>query len=88
VLDVLMRGQATGAFTQVAHLIGKEHAFRLDPPAIDEAALDHCNANHLIAKAAHHSRHFCPDFEASFGSHLPDPYTPLAGSHAKAGVSQ
>lgn len=88
VVEVLLRGQSVGAFAQVLHLIGKGRAFRLDPPALDDTALDRCNANDLIAKAAHYSRHFFPDFNASFASHVPDPYEPLAGPNAKAGNSR
>lgn len=84
VVEVLLNGQSTGAFTQVQHLIGVDRARRLNPPAPDElAAMDSCDARELIAKAAHHSRTFCPEFEAVFGSHVPDPYTPFHGPSAK-----
>ena len=53
-------------------------------PAPDElAALDACDAVDLIAKAAHHSRMFSPDFDAVFGSHVPDPYMPFHGPNAR-----
>lgn len=84
VVEVLLNGQSTGAFTQVQHLIGVDNARRLNPPAPDElAALDACDAHDLIAKAAHHSRIFCPEYEAVFGSHVPHPYVPFHGPNAK-----
>ena len=33
VVDVLLAGQSAGAFAQVQHLVGKDRALRLDPPA-------------------------------------------------------
>jgi uncharacterized protein len=86
VVDVLLNGQSAGAFAQVQHLIGPDNAHRLNPIAPDDvAALDKCDAAGLIAKAADHSRMFCPTFEAVFGTHAPAPYSPLHGSLAKAG---
>jgi patatin-like phospholipase/acyl hydrolase len=79
VVEVLLRGQSAGAFAQVEHLVGREHTQRLDPAAPDQAALDRCDAGELIAKAAHHSRVFCPTFEAVFAGHVPSPYRPLHG---------
>lgn len=87
VVNVLLNGQSTGAFTQVQHLIPREHAHRLNPPAPDELSkLDACDARDLIAKAAHHSRIFCPTFEQSFGSHTPRPYVPVYGPDPKEGA--
>jgi hypothetical protein len=87
VVDVLLRGQSVGAFTQVQHLIGSEHAHRLDPAAPEGAALDRCNASELIAKASHHSRMFSPTFESVFAGHSPIPYTPFHGINRKQGES-
>ncbi|HTU38271.1 MAG TPA: CBASS cGAMP-activated phospholipase [Acidimicrobiales bacterium] len=84
VVEVLLNGQSTGAFTQVQHLVGADHARRLNPPAPEELAeLDDCDASDLIAKAAYHSRIFCPDFDAVFGAHVPDPYLPFYGPNAR-----
>jgi patatin-like phospholipase/acyl hydrolase len=90
VVEVLMAGQSAGAFAQVQHLVGKESAHRLDPPAPPEiATLDSCDARELIAKAAHHSRDFAPTFERVFAGHVAPPLQPLHGpnapSTAKAG---
>jgi patatin-like phospholipase/acyl hydrolase len=71
IVDVLLAGQSAGAFAEVQHLIGPDKAKRLNPQAPDERALlDRCDARDLIAKAAHHSRIFCPIFEETFGSHI------------------
>jgi hypothetical protein len=87
VVDVLLSGQSAGAFAQVQHLIGPDNARRLNPPAPDElSALDTCHAHDLIAKAAHHSRIFSPEFTRVFGSHVPDPYVPLHGPNAQEGA--
>lgn len=84
VVDVLLNGQSAGAFAQASHVIGTENAHRLDPPApIELSKLDSCDATDLIAKASHHSRVFCPKFEAVFGSHIPAPYVPFHGPNAK-----
>jgi predicted acylesterase/phospholipase RssA len=86
-VDVFLDGQSAGAFAQVQHLIGADHAHRLNPPAPQElASLDACDARELIAKAAHHSRQFSPTFDAVFGSHVRSPYTPLCGQNAKEGA--
>lgn len=83
IINVLLAGQSAGAFAQVQHLVGRENAVRLDPPAPDEiAGLDSCDAEELIAKASHHSRVFCPTFEGVFGSHKPEPYVPFHGPRA------
>ncbi len=88
VVDVLLDGQSTGAFTQVQHLIGVDNARRFNPPAPDGlAALDHCDSRDLLAKAAHYSRTLAPDFEAVFGSHTPHPYVPFHGPNARQGAA-
>lgn len=87
VVEVLLNGQSAGAFAQVQHLIGQRNAHRLNPVAPDElGALDTCDADALIAKAAHHSRVFCPTFEAEFATHRPAPYSPHHGPLAEEGA--
>jgi predicted acylesterase/phospholipase RssA len=84
VVDVLLAGQSAGAFAQVQHLIGKDNAHRLDPPAVAEiASLERCDARELIAKAAHHSRDFAPTFEAVFAEHVAPPFQPLHGPNSQ-----
>jgi len=86
VVEVLLDGQSTGAFAQVQHLVGPANAHRLNPIAPEGlAALDKCDASGLIARAAHHSRTFCPTFESVFGDHTPAPYSPHHGPLAKEG---
>jgi uncharacterized protein len=87
VVEVLLNGQSAGAFAQVQHLVGPANAHRLNPIAPDALAeLDRCDAEGLIAKAAHHSRVFCPTFEAAFAGHTPAPYFPHHGPFAQAGA--
>ena len=87
VFDVLLNGQSAGAFAQVQHLVGPDNARRLNPPAPDElTALDTCDARDLIAKAAHHSRIFGPEFTQVFGSHVPTPYVPYHGPNSEEGA--
>jgi len=88
VVDIFLRGQSTAAFTQAWHLLGDERAHRLNPPALADSSLDRVSAEELIAKAAHHSRDFCPTFEAHFASHTPAPYEPLAGLTATKGIAR
>lgn len=85
VVDVLLHGQSVGAFGQVQHLVGFENAYRLNASALEEAALDRCSAEDLIAKAAHHSRVFSPTFEQAFGAHVRAEYVPAAGANAMKG---
>jgi patatin-like phospholipase/acyl hydrolase len=86
IVDVLLSGQSAGAFGQVQHLVGPYNAHRLNPIAPDELAdMDRCDAPGLIAKAAHHSRLFCPTFEVAFGTHHPAPYSPYYGPLTKVG---
>ena len=86
VVEVLMAGQAAGAFAQVQHLVGPENAHRLNPPAPAElGTLDRCDARELIGKAAHHSRVFAPVFQSEFAAHIAAPFTPSHGPHSKAG---
>jgi uncharacterized protein len=85
VADVVLHGQSIGAFAQVQHLLGKEHAHRLDPPApAGLARLDRADARDLTAKAAHHSRLFCPTFESVFADHTPIPYRPFHGPNTES----
>jgi patatin-like phospholipase/acyl hydrolase len=78
IVDVLLAGQSTGAFTEAQHLLGPDNAKRLNPKAPDELALlDQCDARDLIAKAAHYSRIFCPTFEETFGSHTAAAFQPF-----------
>ena len=78
VVNILLKGQSTGAFTQVQHLLPRDRAFRLDPPAPPElASLDAVDARELIAKASYYSRHFCPTFAAEFATHVAKPFEPI-----------
>jgi hypothetical protein len=87
IFDVLLDGQAAGAFAQVQHLIGKENARRLNPVAPPELAnFDRCDNNELIAKAAHHSRAFAPEFEAVFGDHVPPVFSPSTNHTGQEGL--
>ena len=88
IVDVLLAGQGTGSFTQVQHLVGKENAYRLNPPVLDgDLQLDGVDTDALIAKAAHHSRAFAPTFENSFRDHRHAPYTPYHGPKAEVHLS-
>jgi uncharacterized protein len=85
VVNVLLTGQSVGAFTQVQHLVGPTNAVRLDPPAPPGLArLDVADARDLRARAAYHSRQFCPQFEAIFADHQPPPYQPWYGPNSES----
>lgn len=82
--SVLLYGQSMGAFTQVQHLIGRNNAHRLDPQApTGLTRLDAADARDLKAKAAYHSRFFCPTFQSTFADHIAAPYHPWHGPNAK-----
>jgi hypothetical protein len=77
-VNVIMRGQSIGAWTQSQHLIGKDHIERLDPKVPDGLfALDKLSTDALLGKAAHESRYFCPRFKELFGGHIASEYVPL-----------
>lgn len=77
-VDVIMRGQSIGSYTQVLHLLGKDKVLRIDPPVpAGLFELDKLEEQALIAKAADRSRHFCPEFEERFPDHHANEYKPL-----------
>lgn len=79
VVDVLLDAQSAGAFGQVEHLLGRANTVRLSPPAPERAALDRCDAEELIGRAAHHSRTICPEVAEVFSAHRGN-RTPLPGA--------
>lgn len=82
-IDLLMRGQSVGAFTQAQHLVGPEKVHRIDPLVAEQAALDECDADELVARASHHSRIFSPTFSDVFAGHIPPPFAPFHGVNSK-----
>lgn len=86
VIDICLHGQSVGAFAEVQHLLGKDHAHRLAPSVPDQlGSLDSCNPGELVAKAAHFSRAFSPIFDEVFGSHTTHSYVPLHGPNTHRG---
>jgi uncharacterized protein len=84
VVNVLLTGQSAGAFTQVQHLIGRDNAHRLDPQSpASLTGVDTADARDLKAKAAYHSRSFCPTFESTFADHIAASYRPWYGPNAR-----
>jgi patatin-like phospholipase/acyl hydrolase len=81
-VDVIMRGQSVGAFTQAQHLLGKDKVMRIDPKVPDNLfKLDKLSEKELLAKAAHVSRISCPEIHHKFFDHYAEksfPYQPLA----------
>ncbi|MBE0537616.1 MAG: patatin-like phospholipase family protein [Phycisphaerae bacterium] len=76
-VNIIMRGQSVGAYTQAQHLIGRDRVERLDPKVPDGLfALDKLSTEALLGKAAHESRHFCPRFKELFGGHVAPKYIP------------
>jgi hypothetical protein len=80
-VNIILRGQSIGAFTQVQHLLGKEKVFRIDPRVPDGIfKLDKICENELLAKAAHESRHASPLVNDVFLNHKAEevfPYIPF-----------
>ncbi len=82
-VDVIMRGQSIGVFTQAQHLLGRDKVVRIDPKVPDGLfTLDKLSEEELLGKAAHESRHFSPMFEEKFARHTAPEFKPL---HVKAG---
>lgn len=77
-IDVVLRGQSTGAITQAEHLLGKNGVIRLDPKVPDGLfALDRLSEKALMGKAAHESRHFSPFFKSLFMEHKASVFVPF-----------
>lgn len=76
-VDVILRGQSSGAYTQAAHLLGSDDVVRLDPvvpPKLQR--LDRVDANEILGWAASESRKLTPIVKERFLGHNPAPYTP------------
>lgn len=79
-VDVIMRGQSIGAFTQAQHLLGKDKVIRMDPRVPDRLfELDKLSEKELLAKAAHENRVFSPAFKENFRDHLAPKFQPVYG---------
>jgi patatin-like phospholipase/acyl hydrolase len=80
-VDVIMRGQSIGAYTQALHLLGRDRVVRIDPKVPDRFfKLDKLSAKELLAKAAHESRISCPVIHEKFLEHYAEisfPYHPF-----------
>lgn len=76
-VNVILRGQSIAAFTQAQHLLGKDKVVRIDPKVPDKLfELDKLSEKELLAKAAHESRKFSPDFK-KFIRHFSPEFKPL-----------
>ena len=76
-IDVILRSQSIGIFTQTQHLLGKNKVFRINPKVPAELfALDKLSEKELLSKAAHESRHFTPIYEKEFLNHRAKEFKP------------
>jgi len=76
-IDVVLRGQSIGAYTQAQHLLGKEQIIRIDPVVPDGLfKLDKLSEEDLLAKAAHESRISTPKIRELFIDHKAPDFTP------------
>jgi patatin-like phospholipase/acyl hydrolase len=76
-IDVVLRGQSIGAYTQAQHLLGKEQIVRIDPVVPDGLfKLDKLSEEGLLAKAAHESRIFTPKIRKLFIDYKAPDFTP------------
>lgn len=83
-VDVILRGQSLGVQHQATHLLGQEAVCRVDTRVPEHLfALDRLAPDDLIARAAHASRTFCPDFAQRFADHTAAAYTPLYSPDAR-----
>ncbi len=88
-IEVLLNGQGAGSFAQVQLLLGRENAYRLNPPAFEGVTrIDRAHAHDLVARASHYSRQFCPTFVDKFSDHTPSRYSPIYSSIAEEGSNQ
>lgn len=76
-VEVIMRGQSIGAYTQALHLIGKGNILRINPPVPKGLfELDKFSEHELLAKASHISRQTAPAFKAMFTNHTASKFEP------------
>jgi patatin-like phospholipase/acyl hydrolase len=83
-LNTVLAGQSASAVAQVQHLLGPSRIRRFDALAPKVIKLDGTDVRDLLAKAAHHSRVFCPEFEEFFADHVAPPYKPIYGPNAES----
>lgn len=76
-VSIALRGQSIGAFNQASLLIGKQNAYRVDPPVPDKLFdLDKMNIPELIALAAHERRHHSSYLVENFFNHYAPEFKP------------
>lgn len=81
-VDVILRGQSFGAYTQAIHLLGPDDVLRLDPavpPRLQR--LDRIDVDDILGWAASESRKLAPRVAERFIAHRPRPYTPHRTEH-------
>ncbi|MEN6320347.1 MAG: CBASS cGAMP-activated phospholipase [Syntrophaceae bacterium] len=77
-VNVVLRGQNIGAYTQALHLLGRGKIHRIDPKVPDKMfALDKLSEGNLLGKAAHESRIYSPIFKEMFMRHKAADYRPI-----------
>jgi len=77
-VEVIMRGQSIGAYTQALHLIGKGNILRINPPVPKGLfELDKLSEHELLAKASHISRQCAPAFKTMFTNHIASKFEPF-----------
>lgn len=76
--EVILRAQSIGVHTQALHLLGQGKVVRLDPSVPEGLfSLDRASHDELMAKAAHESRKFSPEFKERFMGHVADEFKPV-----------
>ena len=77
-VDVVLRGQSIGAFTQALHLLGEDKVCRIDPKVPDRLfAMDRLSESDLLSKAAYESRLHSPKFKEMFMGHFAPDFKPF-----------
>lgn len=77
-IDVILRAQSIGVYTQAQHLLSKDKVVRVDPKVPDGLfRLDKLSEEELLAKASHESRHFSPQFKEEFAEHYSPEFKPF-----------
>lgn len=85
-VDVIMRGQSIGAYTQALHLLGKDNVVRVDPKVPARLfKLDKLSEQELLAKAAHVSRICCPEIHEKILGHNAEMSYPYKPYHVTQG---
>jgi patatin-like phospholipase/acyl hydrolase len=77
-VDVVMRSQSIGIYTQSLHLLGSDNLIRINPDVPEDMfKIDKLSLKELMAKAAHFGRDYSPKLQDNFIEHIAEKFEPI-----------